>query len=215
VTRAYRYPPDEFDVRHADDAPVGVHRAPRSHWSGVWPFLLVAAVAVVIAVAAVAFYARDQQPPVDIADPGATNTQTAVPATTPPVATTTAKPPTATTPAPPPPPTTTAPPTIASLLAKANLAANVRVLNNSGVAGEAARGATALSAKGFTAAKSENFAGGGAPTANSVWYTAGNAATAQAVAAVLGIPAERVTQETINSGDVVVVIMSKLTLPAS
>lgn len=37
----YPYPDDEFDVVDGSAGPRGVHRAPRSRWSRVWPFLLV------------------------------------------------------------------------------------------------------------------------------------------------------------------------------
>ncbi|MCA5893034.1 LytR C-terminal domain-containing protein [Isoptericola sp. NEAU-Y5] len=59
----YSYPPDEFDVRGPEDAPVGVHREPRSGWSSVWPFLLVAVVCGGIAVGAVSFLSQDDGPP--------------------------------------------------------------------------------------------------------------------------------------------------------
>ncbi|VTR78408.1 hypothetical protein [Cellulomonas hominis] len=36
-----RYPEDEFDAAPAEDAPIGVHRAPRSWWSRWWPFVAV------------------------------------------------------------------------------------------------------------------------------------------------------------------------------
>jgi len=58
----YSYPPDEFDVRGPEDAPVGVHREPRSGWSSVWPFLLVAVVCGGIAVGAVSFLSKDDTP---------------------------------------------------------------------------------------------------------------------------------------------------------
>ncbi|WP_066585444.1 LytR C-terminal domain-containing protein [Cellulomonas timonensis] len=38
---SYPYPDDEFDVVDGSVGPRGVHRAPRSRWSRVWPFLLV------------------------------------------------------------------------------------------------------------------------------------------------------------------------------
>ncbi|WP_344249051.1 LytR C-terminal domain-containing protein [Isoptericola hypogeus] len=56
----YSYPPDEFDVRGPEGSPVGVHREPRSGWSSVWPFLLVAVVCGGIAVGAVSFLSNDE-----------------------------------------------------------------------------------------------------------------------------------------------------------
>ncbi|MCK9794680.1 LytR C-terminal domain-containing protein [Isoptericola sp. 4D.3] len=58
----YPYPPDEFDVRGPEGTPVGVHREPRSGWSSVWPFLLVAVVCGGIAVGAVSFLSDDGDP---------------------------------------------------------------------------------------------------------------------------------------------------------
>ncbi|MFC8599858.1 LytR C-terminal domain-containing protein [Isoptericola sp. NPDC057191] len=55
----YSYPPDEFDVRGPEGTPVGVHREPRSGWSSVWPFLLVAVVFAGIAVGVVSFLSDD------------------------------------------------------------------------------------------------------------------------------------------------------------
>jgi len=55
----YPYPPDEFDVRGPEGTPVGVHREPRSGWSSVWPFLLVAVVFAGIAVGVVSFLSDD------------------------------------------------------------------------------------------------------------------------------------------------------------
>jgi hypothetical protein len=61
VTKSqYPYPPDEFDVRGPEGAPVGVHRQPRSGWSSVWPFLLVAVVFAGLAVGIVSFLSDDR-----------------------------------------------------------------------------------------------------------------------------------------------------------
>ncbi|WP_402468177.1 LytR C-terminal domain-containing protein [Isoptericola aurantiacus] len=55
----YPYPPDEFDVRGPEGAPVGVHREPRSGWSSAWPFLLVAVVFAGLAVGVVSYLSDD------------------------------------------------------------------------------------------------------------------------------------------------------------
>ncbi|WP_277209306.1 LytR C-terminal domain-containing protein [Isoptericola croceus] len=60
----YPYPPDEFDVRGPEGAPVGVHREPRSGWSSVWPFLLVAVVFAGLGVGIISFLSdSDSAPP--------------------------------------------------------------------------------------------------------------------------------------------------------
>ena len=220
----YPYPPDEFDVRSPDDAPVGVHRAPRSTWSNVWPFLLVAAIAVAVAVAGVTFLSRDGGTPNEA---GTDTTQTQPEGETPAEGETPTEGETAgeapadgetsaegETPAEGEGETSAegeAPAgDLASLLAAADLGAEVRVLNASGIAGEAGRGQEALTAQGFTVVTADNFSGT-APSATSVWYAEGRSDTAAAVAAVLGIPAERVSQQTLRQGDVVVVVTAALT----
>ncbi|ACZ31948.1 hypothetical protein Xcel_2942 [Xylanimonas cellulosilytica DSM 15894] len=215
----YPYPPDEFDVRGPDDAPVGVHRAPRTRWSSLWPFLLVAVVAVAVAVGGVMFLSRDTGTADDANEPDTTVTEPVdgagdgeepadgevdgeVPAD-------------GETPADGEEPDGESPADggadLAALLEAANLGAHVRVLNDSGISGEAGRGKEALEAHGFTQVEAGNLESGTSPEATSVWYTADRADTAAAVAAALGIPAENVTEQPIRTGDVVVIVKSALT----
>lgn len=210
----YPYPPDEFDVRGPDDSPVGVHRAPRSKWSSLWPFLLVAVCAIAVAFGGVMFLARDNGTAAD--DAGGTPETTA----TAPAPTDGASEPPAEGEAPadgeapaesPAAPETPAAPDISALLAAANLNAHVRVLNGGGPQGEAAKGQEALQAQGFTQVDAGNYDGGDTPTVTSVWYAADKDDTAAAVAAALGIPAENVSQQTLRQGDVLVIIRSALT----
>lgn len=49
----YPYPEDEFDAAPGPDAPIGVHRAPRTWWSRWWPFVAVLVVVPVVTVGAV------------------------------------------------------------------------------------------------------------------------------------------------------------------
>ncbi|WP_162616442.1 LytR C-terminal domain-containing protein [Xylanimonas allomyrinae] len=220
----YPFPPDEFDVRGPDDAPVGVHRAPRTRWSSVWPFLLVAVLAVGLAVGGVLYLSRDpgtgdvadgttQGPSQDdgapaddtTADPGGEATDPASPAGEEPTdgeqgddAT---------------PGATTDPASdVTALLQAADTGALVRVLNDGGPAGEAGRGRDALAAKGFTNLEATNYpAGGSGVTETTIWYAANRGDTAAAVAAILGVPSDHVVQQTVRSGDVVVVVKSALT----
>ena len=206
----YPYPPDEFDVRGPDDSPVGVHRAPRSKWSSAWPFLLVAVIAVVVAVAGVTFLSRGTGTASDAS--GTTQSQPAGAG-----ASASPKDPAAAASTPAADPTPAASPTapagtdIATLIKAANPAAKISVLNDTGPKGEAAKGQAALKAKGFTNATATNWTFGTAPQVTSVWYKAGKSDTAAAVAAILGIPAANVSQQTPPSGDVCVIIKTALT----
>ena len=211
----YPYPPDEFDVRGPDDSPVGVHRAPRSTWSGLWPFLLVAVVAIGVAFGGVWYLSRGNDSSAGATGPDTTASAPADSASDAPAdgaaAGDGAAAPTdgASAPA-----DTAAPPAedLATLLKAANLKANVRVINAGTIKGEAARGQTALKAKGFTQVAAENPpAGFTAPATTSVWFNAGKDDTAKAVAAALGIPAANVSQQTIKTGDVLVIIQEALT----
>lgn len=211
----YPYAPDEFDVPAPEGAPVGVYRAPRSGWSKSWPFLLVAVVFAGVAVGGVygisggfSGSSSDAKPPAVAApeDPAVEEP----PAEEPPAE----EPPAEETPVIEEPP---APPTVdvAALVAAADKKALVRVLNDGGPEGESRVGKAALDAKGFTNVKFEAYpAGGSGATANAIWYAPDRKETALAVAAVLGIPAEQVTQVPVREGDVVVVVKEKLA-PAS
>lgn len=53
-----KYPEDEFDRLDPDAAPAGVHRAPRSRWSRVAPYLIVVAVSAALAVGLVYYYSQ-------------------------------------------------------------------------------------------------------------------------------------------------------------
>jgi hypothetical protein len=78
VTKSqYPYPPDEFDVRGPEGAPVGVHREPRSGWSSAWPFLLVAVVFAGLGVGIVAYLSDGGDTPE--ANPPAASEQSAAP----------------------------------------------------------------------------------------------------------------------------------------
>ncbi|MDO8149329.1 LytR C-terminal domain-containing protein [Isoptericola sp. b515] len=228
----YPYPPDEFDVRGPEGSPVGVHREPRSGWSSAWPFLLVAVVFAGLAVAVVGFLSDD---PGGSENPPAAQQESAAPessaegeasegdgsgeesgdgsgdgsgeesgdgsgdesgegsdeATEEPAE--------------------ESGPDIASLVAAGDTSAYVRVLNDkSGIGGEAARGAEALGAQGFSNTEAANLEGDSGQTTNVVWYAEGRAETAAAVAAILGVPAERTSQQPLASGDVVVIIKESL-----
>ncbi|PZR54091.1 hypothetical protein DNL40_03895 [Xylanimonas oleitrophica] len=219
----YPYPPDEFDVRGPDDAPVGVHRSPRSGWSNAWPFLLVAVVFAGIAIGAVSLLSDDggsapvaegevtQTAPAegDAVDPGAEG-DAGEGAEEPPAEGGTEL------------PEGEEPPAdgegaepgqdIQALVAAGSTSAQIRVLNDKGPSGEAAKGSEALAAYGFTNLEATNYPAGGSGTSDTVvWYNEGRSDTAAAVAAILGIPSENVSQQNVRNGDVVVVINGPLT----
>lgn len=226
----YPYAPDEFDVPAPEGSPVGVHRALRSTWSKTWPFLLVAVLFSGLAYGAIAYLSSG-----DTAPPAATPTSTATEEPTDDEGTgddgsgadgsddgegsddgtdgtgdedgtedgaddgTEG--------------TDDGSETddIASLLAVADTGAHVRVLNDGGPAGEAGSGKAALDGQGFTNVEAADYpAGGSGVSVNTIWYTADRADTAAAVAAVLGIPAENVSEQALRSGDVMVVIKGDL-----
>ncbi|WP_280262207.1 LytR C-terminal domain-containing protein [Nocardia wallacei] len=123
-----------------------------------------------------------------------------------PVATTTSAAPQPTTTTTAPPPTTTAAPTT---LAGADKSVPVRVLNNSTVAGLAARTAGQLSAEGWTIAETGNYPGGVVPK-TTVYYgnTPGEQAAAREIAEDLGVTAEPRFAGIANSPPGVIVIVT-------
>nr|WP_246256498.1 LytR C-terminal domain-containing protein [Isoptericola halotolerans] len=84
--------------------------------------------------------------------------------------------------------------------------------DDSGVAGEAGRGADALEAMGFSNTEATNYDGDSGQTTNVVWYAEGRAETAAAVAAALGVSAEQTSQQPLANGDVVVVVKEALAI---
>ena len=208
----YQYPRDEFDDFEARQAPVGVHRAPRSKWSRIWPFLMVAALCATVRVVAIWLLARpggddvaDDLVPVvtepatveptepEVVDPGYEDGEEYVPAE----------------------PEGPEPGSLEALLEAADLSLAVRVLNDTAPSGEAGRGASALADAGFIAATAGNYPGNSGLTATSVWYSGDNLPTALAVAKVLGIPEDRVTEHATQQGPINVVLRGALTLPAA
>ncbi|GAA1995031.1 LytR C-terminal domain-containing protein [Isoptericola halotolerans] len=229
----YPYPPDEFDVRGPEGAPVGVHREPRSGWSSAWPFLLVAVVFAGLGVGIISYLSDGGESPTE--NPPAASEQSADPEGgegsgdgeedpegdegaagdedadsedgaseddgddagsedgTEDEADEEGD--------------------LASLVAAADTGAFVRVLNDdSGVAGEAGRGADALEAMGFSNTEATNYDGDSGQTTNVVWYAEGRAETAAAVAAALGVSAEQTSQQPLANGDVVVVVKEALAI---
>ncbi|MFB7888809.1 LytR C-terminal domain-containing protein [Cellulosimicrobium cellulans] len=209
----YPYAPDEFDAPAQQGAPVGVHRTPRSGWSKTWPFLLVAVVFAGLAYGGVALLsdngATENPPQAQSTEPAAEETEE-------PPAEETEEPPAEEEPPAteePPVEETPAAPDLATLMAAADPSAYVRVLNDSGIGGEARKGKDALDAQGFSNTEAEDFpAESESPDVTTVWYVPDRSDTAAAVAATLGIPAENVVQvDALNTGDVAVIIKSELT----
>ncbi|MGO1202200.1 LytR C-terminal domain-containing protein [Cellulosimicrobium funkei] len=207
----YPYAPDEFDAPAPQGAPVGVHRTPRSGWSKTWPFLLVAVVFAGLAYGGVALLsdngATDDPPQAQSTEPPPAETEEPPAAEEPPA---TEEPPAAEEP----PATEETPetPDLATLMAAADQSAYVRVLNDSGIGGEAAKGKDALDAQGFSNTVATDYTNGPAPVdVTTVWYVPERSDTAAAVAATLGIPAENVVQvDSLREGDVAVIIKSEL-----
>lgn len=209
----YPYAPDEFDAPAQQGAPVGVHRTPRSGWSKTWPFLLVAVVFAGLAYGGVALLsdngATENPPQAQSTEPAAEETEA-------PPAEETEEPPAEEEPPAteePPVEETPAAPDLATLMAAADPSAYVRVLNDSGIGGEARKGKDALDAQGFSNTEAGDFPRESeSPDVTTVWYVPDRSDTAAAVAATLGIPAENVVQvDSLNTGDVAVIIKSELT----
>jgi len=188
----YSYPPDEFDVRGPEGTPVGVHREPRSGWSSVWPFLLVAVVFAGIAVGVVSFLSDDgpTTPPAAEQSAGAGTEEPEASASadageeTPADGEESEE------------PTDGASDDAADAATElpgdpsaANLEASVLVYNDGAGGGQAAAGQGALTDAGFTDVAAENVSDAlaGAYENSTVLYGADRADTASAVAEALGV----------------------------
>ena len=197
----YPYPADEFDLYDQRPVPVGVHRAPASMWSRLWPFLLVMALCATVALVGVRILTRPHHG--NQAEPTTAVTEPAEPVVTEPL------------------PGEGEgedgehePDSLEALLEIANMDAVIRVLNDSGPTGEAGRGTAALQALGFNTVQSGNYPGDSGLSASSVWYQGeAHRETALAVAKAFGIPEDRVTEHDLPQGNINVIIISALTLP--
>lgn len=194
-----RYPEDEFDAPPALDAPVGVHRAPRSWWSRWWPFVAVLVLVPSLTVGFVlwasswdgdlpGFSSSDQaDDPVVEETPDATDTE-AVPEEEAPVETEA------------PPVEAEEPPAVA------DLATPVRVLNAANVSGLAGSAQGDLETAGFTAVEAGNGSAGGL-TVSTVFYGSPELqVTAQQVADTLGITSVTESVDTAPEGVVVILL---------
>jgi hypothetical protein len=222
VTKSqYSYPPDEFDARRPDGSPVGVHREPRSRWSAVWPFLLVAVIFAGIAVGGVSYLSNDR----DDTPPTAASTQDAAGGEDPDGGTSGEDVEGDGEPSEEPTDEPTEEPTeeptgkltedeVAALLAQASMTAPIVVQNASTQAGATVQGlagstAELLKAQGFSNLTTANFDGAEAPSSNVVRYVGDRAETSAAVAAVLGIPQENVAQvDSLPEGEIAVVMIT-------
>lgn len=171
--QSYRYPKDEFDAV-PEDAPAGVHRAPRSPWRKVVPFVVVAVVFAVLAYGGVTLVSNA----LDSSDASASTGQSTSSATS------TTK-------------TSAEPTTKATKKAKkkSTPAANVdkttsiRVLNGAGIAGLAGKGTAELQSAGFTHAVVVTAPYSGTALSDSTVYytTSADKGTAEQVAKTLGL----------------------------
>lgn len=217
----YPFPPDEFDARRPEGAPVGVHREPRSRWGSVWPFLLVAVVFSGIAIGVVSYLSDDraandpppaassreaageddpaQEPSGEDADEGADEQPSAEPTEIEPSEEPTEE---------------LTEEDVAALVAQASLTAPIVVENASAQAGAVVNGlagttAERLAEAGFSEVAAVDFSGDEAPTANVVRYVGDRAETSAAVAAVLGIPQSNVEEvDSLPQGEVAVVMVT-------
>jgi len=189
----YQFSRDEFDNYDSRPTPVGVHRAPRSRWSRLWPFLLVAALFASVGVLGIWSLTRHQT--IDDANPDVNVTEPVDNGGEEPTE---------------PPATDNGNDGEDEPAGEVNHDANIRVLNDTGPSGEAGRGRDRLTAAGFTHVVADNFPGDSGLTSHAVWFQGENEATAVAVAAALGIPADRVIEHAVAQGDIAVIVRGAL-----
>ncbi|NKX94201.1 LytR C-terminal domain-containing protein [Sanguibacter hominis ATCC BAA-789] len=187
----YPYPADEFDEAPAGGQSAGIHRAPVSRWSRVWPFL---AVVLIFAALATGLYVwfTSQSPSTPAPAPTVTAQET-----TPEEPTTTEEP--ATTEEPTTPDETTTDDATTDDATTDDAAGDdepaqepdrtitVRVLNATRTQGLAAGAVADVKALGYTDVSGDNYRGA-AVSSSQVWYKgAENAAAAKEIADKLGI----------------------------
>lgn len=189
----YDYPPDEFDeIADSGRIPHGVHRAAKSGFRRLLPYLLVVLIAPTVAFAAVSLYFNSPDAPTTANPPAASSANpsddpsAAVVDPTPSPTDTASVAPTEDPTVEPTAPETSEPPA-----PTANFAAKVGVFNGAGVNGLAAKAQTALKTAGFTDVTAATYSGGSKPTVSTVSYkTEADAVTAQTVADSLKITTE-------------------------
>jgi hypothetical protein len=162
----YPYPADEFDTVERGAVPRGVHRATRSVWKRVWPFLLVIVLFPALAYGAVTYWSseRSSVPTATGSSTGGVvveETPAATPAETP-----------VETPAP-----------------VVDLATPVVVFNATSTSGLAGTAAGLLTDAGWVTVTSDNYTGTAVDTSIVQYGTADLEVSAQAAADALGITA--------------------------
>jgi hypothetical protein len=193
---SYPYPEDEFDAAPAQDAPIGVHRAPRSWWSRWWAFVTVP---VVVAAATIGFvlWASSQEGGIQLPGTGTSTEAEESPAASEPAETGSTE---AADPEQTPEQTEEAP-----AAPEPVLSTPVAVLNAARVSGLAAGVASDLEAAGFTDVTAGNGTASGR-TVTTVYYASADLqATAQLVADTLGITT--VTESATDAEDGIAVLL--------
>ncbi len=188
----YDYPPDEFDQPPASGQSVGIHRAPQSRWSKVWPYLVVIIIFAALAYGVVAWFASQNPQSDDAATPPVATSSSAQPSepTVDDPTETSAEPTTdepSEEPEEPEETETTPEPTEEETTAEADRAVAIRVLNATSQGGLAGSGVNKLADAGWTNATAANYTGG-AVNASSVWFKSEeNRAEAEQIASDMGI----------------------------
>lgn len=189
----YDYPPDEFDQPPAPGQSVGIHRAPQSKWSKVWPYLVVIIIFAALAYGLVTWFAS-QSPKSDTGSgPRPTATQPTDPTESSAEESTDASPtaPEEETSAEPEETETTTEaepePTEEETTADLDLGVAIRVLNATNRGGLAASGVNRISNAGWANATAANYTGNPVTT-SAVWFKSEeNRAEAEKVGQDLGI----------------------------
>lgn len=192
----YDYPPDEFDQPPEAGQSVGIHRAPQSKWSKVWPYLVVIVIFAALAYGVVTWFASQKPSSDSDSTPSSSTTQPAE-STDPesPEATEGSDEPSAdestaeeTSAEPEESETTSEPePTEEETTAELDRAVEVRVLNATSRAGLAGSAADSLGGAGWTSATAADYSGAAIST-SAVWFKSEeNRAEAEQIASDLGI----------------------------
>lgn len=173
-----QYPEDEFDVAARERAPEGVHRAPRSGWAVILPYVLVIVIVPLLAWGAISLLNEgdDEEP---VAEP--TPEMTTEAATEEPTEEETEEEEEEST------DEEEETPTAEELDEDVSTSTSIAVLNGTDVSGAAADAVDQLQAEGFSTVAGDNY-GSSAPASTTLYYRSSELApTAEAIGEILGI----------------------------
>ena len=204
MTKQPEFPPDDFDLDATLDGPSGVHRAPVSAWSKLWPWLTVFVCFALLGVlvAKLAAQVTDPEDWPTFVQPEASQSPTETPEPAPSTDPEPDEQPTES-------PVVTPEPTQEpepEPEPEPDFAAEIEVLNAAGITGLAAFASDQLTDVGFTTVAAGNHQGP-AVSADTVFYGSEDlAVTAELVAETLGLGAPQLAADRAPTGIVVVLV---------